>query len=294
MSARVVEPIEFLKRPDGLGLGATAAAAPEINKNKKFIKPGQSRDQKQEFFTTESGKSVRTLDEKLVKRKTIAIEEGAVVVIVEGAHKDLKGTITKVTGDRVQLRLKLNDKVIELAKHKMKVDMGDGSERKRSRDANLDNPKKDKKAKKEKKEKRSRKEAPLWMLSDIRVRVIDRNMQQGKLYLRKGRVIDVIGGLQADVLLDASDGRKSMRIEIHQDQVETALCKEGGFVLVVQGAYRGKRGKLVERNKEKNRAVVQLDSDRSMVKCTLDDVAEHAPDPDDEDVEDARRDFDFE
>ena len=75
--------------------------------------------------------------------------------------------------------------------------------------------------------------------------------------------------------------------------LETALCKVNGYVLIVQGEYRGKRGKLLERNKDKNRAVVQLDADKSMVKCTLDDVAEHAPDPNDMDVEDSRADFDF-
>jgi ribosomal protein L24 len=80
---------------------------------------------------------------------------------------------------------------------------------------------------------------------------------------------------------------------MHQDQLQTALCKVNGYVLIVQGECRGKRGKLLERNSEKDRAVVQLDADQSLVKCRLDDVAEHAGDPNDIDAEDARRDFDF-
>ena len=42
------------------------------------------------------GRSVRTIDEKLVKRKSTKIEEGAEVVVTEGQHNDLKGTVLKV------------------------------------------------------------------------------------------------------------------------------------------------------------------------------------------------------
>lgn len=89
--ARVVEPVEFLKRPSGLGLGASMASAPEPKKQKKIRRQGESRDQKQEFFMTESGKSKRTLDEKLVKRRTTALEEGSIVTIEKGPHQDLFG-----------------------------------------------------------------------------------------------------------------------------------------------------------------------------------------------------------
>merc|ERR1712166_531019 len=72
--ARIVEPVEFLKRPSGLGLGASMTA-PEPKKKKKHIKMGESRDKKQEFYVTESGRSKRFLDEKLVKRRSTTLEE---------------------------------------------------------------------------------------------------------------------------------------------------------------------------------------------------------------------------
>merc|ERR1712046_196058 len=103
-NARVVEPVEYLKRPDGLGLGATPAAIPEKKKDKKFIKPGEKRGEKKEFYTTESGKSVRTLDEKLVKRKSAALEEGAEVIVTSGSHQGLTAKILKVSGNEVRIR----------------------------------------------------------------------------------------------------------------------------------------------------------------------------------------------
>lgn len=58
-------------------------------------------------------------------------------------------------------------------------------------------------------------EAP-WLTSDIRVKIIDKKLNGGALYLKKGTVVDVLQPLLCDVLVDGK------RISaVHQSQLET-------------------------------------------------------------------------
>ena len=46
--------------------------------------------------------------------------------------------------------------------------------------------------------------------------------------------------------------------------------------MVVMGKYKGEKGKLIERNSKKNKAVIQLEDDLNIVNLTFDDVSEYA------------------
>ena len=63
-------------------------------------------------------------------------------------------------------------------------------------------------------------EAP-WLASDIRVKLIDKALAGGALYLKKGTVLDVLQPLLCDVLVD---GKRISNV--HQSQLETVrpLC----------------------------------------------------------------------
>ena len=71
-------------------------------------------------------------------------------------------------------------------------------------------------------------------------------------------------------------GGKETLSDVRESCLETALPKPPGEVVVVRGKYRGQGGTLMERNSSKNRAVVQLHEDQSVVALSLDEVAQAA------------------
>jgi ribosomal protein L24 len=72
--------------------------------------------------------------------------------------------------------------------------------------------------------------------------------------------------------------------QVHQRQLETVVPKaEGSRVLIVAGAKRGSRGRVLKSNSEAQAAAVQLLSDLSVHKVMFDDMAEYVGDDDDGD-----------
>jgi len=121
----------------------------------------------------------------------------------------------------------------------------------------------------------------VWVIASIRVRVVDQRVHRGALYNRKGVVVDTGGAGEFALLMDddpaqAGDSRARLREGVTQAMVETALPKPGGSVLVVKGKHRGRRGRLLERDSRKDRAVVQLNGDFSVCTLRFDDLSEWA------------------
>jgi G patch domain/KOW motif-containing protein len=115
-----------------------------------------------------------------------------------------------------------------------------------------------------------------WLRSHIRVRIISKDFKGGKLYLKKGRVIDVVDPTTCDLLLDEN----GMVVQgVKQDVLETAIPKRGGAILVVQGKHRGVLGKLMERDSDKGIGVVQKEDTYEMLTLSLDHIAEFVGDP---------------
>ncbi|BBN10621.1 G patch domain and KOW motifs-containing protein [Marchantia polymorpha subsp. ruderalis] len=114
-----------------------------------------------------------------------------------------------------------------------------------------------------------------WLMSQIRVRVISKTLKGGKLYLKKARIVDVVSPRECDILMDESG---EMLQQVKQEQLETALPKKGGRIVVVGGTeYRGKMGKLLERGSEKG--LVQMEENFKVETMDLDLLAEFVGDP---------------
>jgi G patch domain/KOW motif-containing protein len=121
----------------------------------------------------------------------------------------------------------------------------------------------------------------LWVASLIRIRIVDKRIGGGKLYLKKGTVMDVRPDGSCDVRLE-EEGRGV--VTVHQDQLETVVPKEpGAGVMVVAGEHRGRRGRLLQANKSSGAAALQLLGDMQVVRLMLDDVAQFMGHLDDED-----------
>jgi G patch domain/KOW motif-containing protein len=127
----VVDPIEFIPRGKGLGLGATPGLKKNDKKEKKYIKPGESREEKPEMGVAPGpdGKvrHYKSINERLIPVHRLQLRSGSLVEIMQGPHRRLYGRVVnydpKTTEDsKVQVRLNLNqDEVIMVSKAAIEV-----------------------------------------------------------------------------------------------------------------------------------------------------------------------------
>ncbi|GBG90266.1 hypothetical protein CBR_g50444 [Chara braunii] len=116
-----------------------------------------------------------------------------------------------------------------------------------------------------------------WLMGGIKVRIVNKELSGGKVYLKKATVADVVGFAPAtrkmlcDVVLD-ENGKILQGVD--ESSLETVLPKRGGRVLIVSGSLRGQGGRLMDKNLDKGWALVQLHEDLAHVQVQLDDVAE--------------------
>lgn len=115
-----------------------------------------------------------------------------------------------------------------------------------------------------------------WLTSHIRVRIISKDLKGGRLYLRKGEVVDVVGPTTCDITMD--DSRELIQ-GVDQDLLETALPRRGGPVLVLYGKHKGVYGSLVERNVENETGVIRDADSHALLNVRLEQIAEYIGDP---------------
>ena len=84
-------------------------------------------------------------------------------------------------------------------------------------------------------------------------------------------------------MLHMADGEVLERVP--ERYLTTALPRVGGNAVVLTGANRFGRGRLIERDLERGRGVVQLVEDMDVVELSLDDIAEWCGPLDNDDME---------
>lgn len=103
------------------------------------------------------------------------------------------------------------------------------------------------------------------------MRVVDKRLQGGKLYLKKGMVLDVAPDGSCDLRME--DSRQV--VSVHQEQLETVVPKDAGAaVMVVAGQHKGRKGRLLQVSVSSGAAALQLVGDMEVVRLQLDDVAQ--------------------
>ena len=113
-----------------------------------------------------------------------------------------------------------------------------------------------------------------WLRPHIRVRIVDKGLKSGKYYLKKCRVVDVVGRGVCTVLVE--DDRRLLE-DVSYKMLETVLPKTGGRVMIVGGSKElcGRRGCLVRKNKDTEEASVQLaGQDLRIETVSMDHIAE--------------------
>lgn len=115
-----------------------------------------------------------------------------------------------------------------------------------------------------------------WLTSHIRVRVISKDFKRGRLYLKKGEVLDVVGPTTCDISMD---GSKEIIQGVSQDLLETAIPHRGGPVLVLHGKHKGVYGSLVEKDLDREIGVVRDADTHALINVRLEQIAEYIGDP---------------
>jgi len=299
---KVVEPREFVVRPGyrtGLGVKPEDIVAPQ--KKKKYIKPGESReDQEIKVLTNEDGtlRSTKGLDEKLVPLSKTQMQVGSLVGIIAGPHEGLYARVIKMyeSTDSVLIQLQSSHEEIKVPKSDLTLmderklnkehpalKMGSESSKKGSSSSKKDDKEKrkdykdDDKKDKQKDTGSSSEDKDSWIYPGLVVRIVSKTFSDGKYYLKKGKIVDVITKSECTVQL--LDTKKL--VEAKQRYLETVIPKElQEKVMIVQGANKGKIGTLMSKEKVGGEtvAVVQLQVDFSVSHYSLDAICQFIPD----------------
>ncbi|CAH9091841.1 unnamed protein product [Cuscuta europaea] len=295
---KVVE-VKKWSAKEGIGF---AAALPQTDGGNKAQKNGS--DEKRDTKNPNGKELRREKDDK-------ELFLGKHVRIVGGREMGMKGKVLKVKSNgNVVIRLSNDDREVivqasdvaefgsvEEAKCMRKLkelkiqESNEDSSRIRHRSEPREEPRRDRKVRddrptdRRKENKRSRDESNgkraeqiSWLTSHIRVRIISKDLKGGELYLKKGEVLDVVGPSMCDISVD--DSRELIQ-GVNQDQLETALPKRGGPVLVLYGRNKGVFGSLVERDSETETGVVRNADTHELLNVRLEQIAEYTGDPGD-------------
>jgi G patch domain and KOW motifs-containing protein len=114
-----------------------------------------------------------------------------------------------------------------------------------------------------------------WLQSHIRVRVVSEKLSK-RLYLMKGKVVDVVGPTTCDIMMD---GGSELVQGVDQDMLETVLPRTNGRVLVLYGKHKGVYGHLIEKNSADETGVVEDADTKDMIRVRYDQIAEYVGDP---------------
>lgn len=226
---------------------------------------------------------------------------GKVVRIVEGRNAGLKGKIVREVEDKwVILKLSKSEEEVKVSLGDF-VELGSIEEERflkklkelkiQDADKDRDRDSRNKRGRDEgrrgrdevavdvkrdsRKEEQGKKQVS-WLTSHIRVRVISKDFKGGRLYLKKGQVLDVVGPATCDISMD--NGKEIIQ-GISQDVLETAIPRRGGPVLVLYGKHKGVYGSLVEKDSDKEIAVVRDADTHALINVRLEQIAEFTGDP---------------
>ncbi|XP_044066884.1 G-patch domain and KOW motifs-containing protein [Siniperca chuatsi] len=286
-----VKPIEHQLRPKGLGLGADRSAIKDLepSRRQRPPKPGEEREKEEELVMgpgasvlVESGAhkdlygkiegvdpdNARVMVKLAIGSKTVTISQYAIKVVGRKEYdkysKDLS-RLSKAHKDKEKEKEKEKEREKDQQRREEKERRSNGDEVKHKsseRDGGKDERKRKHRESSQDREKPPVKEArrppapPSWLQRDLKVRFIDKAFKGGRYYNSKMRVEDVL--TPTACVCRTEEGR--LLDDVKQDMLETIIPKsEYDSVMVVLGEHRGQVGRILRRDKNKCRAMVQLD-----------------------------------
>uniref|UniRef100_A0A8C3WC45 G-patch domain and KOW motifs-containing protein n=1 Tax=Catagonus wagneri TaxID=51154 RepID=A0A8C3WC45_9CETA len=296
---QVVKPRVNSLRPKGLGLGANLTEVQALTPSDPHRPPRPDEEQ-----------------EKDKEDQPRGLVPGGAVVVLSGPHRGLYGKVEGLDPDNVRamVRLAVGSRMVTVSEYclrpvsqqefdKNSLDLGQVSTTSSqqqngtasSRKALWDQDPHVRREDSERKRKRlpdrpdgpaakSEKAAPRsqhWLHRDLRVRFVDKQHKGGRYYNTKMTVEDV---LSPDTCVCRTDEGQVLE-GLREDMLETLIPKvEGHRVMVVLGPRAGRVGRLLERDRERSRALVQLRRENQVVELHYDAICQYVgPSDSDED-----------
>ncbi|KAL1020988.1 hypothetical protein UPYG_G00007310 [Umbra pygmaea] len=276
-----VKPIEHQLRPKGLGLGADRSAIRDLEPSGPRRPPKPGDEQKEEplvlgpggFVLVESGAH------KDLYGKIEGVDPDNARVVVKLAIGSKTVTISQY-GLKLVDRTEYDKNCKDLSRlsraHKEKEQQRHEEREKERRNNEEEDRKKSRRSEKDRdggKEQRKRKHrassqdrlkppvkqppaAPSWLQRDLKVRFVDKLFKGGKYYNSKMRIEDV---LTPDICVCRTEEGRFLD-DIKQTMLETIVPKsDSDDIMVVLGEHRGQVGRILQRDRERCKAMVQLD-----------------------------------
>jgi G patch domain/KOW motif-containing protein len=95
-----------------------------------------------------------------------------------------------------------------------------------------------------------------WVTPNLRVRIISKRYGRGRYYNEKAVVVDVPTAYQCTV---KRDGDSKLLEDLEERMLETIIPRElNTQVICVAGKYRGKRGRMVDKDRKRQMVTVQV------------------------------------
>lgn len=99
--------------------------------------------------------------------------------------------------------------------------------------------------------------------------------KKSKYYLKKVVVTELLSEREFECLYVEEGGRKQFLKELGERDVQSVVAGVGGEVVVVKGAHLGERGRVVAREKKREKVVVQTHSELELLTLDEDEVCEY-------------------
>ncbi|KAG2456138.1 GPKOW protein, partial [Polypterus senegalus] len=241
----VIKPVELQYRPKGLGLGADKSAikTQDESRPKRPPKPGEER----------------------ADEEPQGLVVGSSVLIEKGPHKDLYGKVEGIDPDnaRVMTKLAIGGKKVTVSQHCLRL-VSRKEYDKYSKDlSRLSKAHKEKEKEKEKQQAKSQDEMSAHQQSESRDSQRSTHKHHEKSRKRKHeddhkRHMIIEDVLTPDTCVCRTD-EGLLLDDIHQSMLETIVPKlHSDLIMVVLGKNRGQVGRILQRNKDKCYALVQL------------------------------------
>ncbi|KAF3457915.1 hypothetical protein FNV43_RR02576 [Rhamnella rubrinervis] len=218
---------------------------------------------------------------------------GKDVRIIGGSHEGLKGRVLEKLGNgRLVLKLSRSEETVKVKvddvaelgskeeerclKRLKKLKIQEEGDRKASKRIRDEDKRENGGCSSQRDNQRNVGKQVSWLMSHIRVRIISKDLKGGRLYLKKGEVVDVVGPKVCDIAMDES---KELIQGVSQDLLETALPRRGGPVIVLSGKHKGVYGNLVERDLDRETGVVEDADTLDLLNVRLEQIAEYIGEP---------------
>ena len=193
--------------------------------------------------------------------KSISIEKGEFKghkgkILLTGKYETFKQLIEE--NDYILIELDINGQKHEIKNSYIKIIDESKKEKEKKEENNAH-------IKKENKNNEIKREKIKWIKPNIIIRIINEN---SKYYNTKAKVEDIISEDTFSLLMNDN----TLNYDFTEDNCETYIPKLNEIVLILNGEYENKKGKLIFRDKKKDIVNVLLCDELITVTLTQDDI----------------------